>query len=658
MSFLVQLFEKADVKSMMQGMDADSIIQVLIKVMDTSETLKALSDKDKQSLIQTQHQRAVSSFDKLQRSIKEFRQATNDKEDRVVWGVRWLKIAHIFYIWTDVYRKWKVEDVDWSKQLVAQYSFVKKIKQRAPRELEDASLAFWIQPWGNADQLATNSAHYHSMNISTIEEVVYQYQAPKNLYEHFYDLEEEWKARFDSFIEWNDEDRVVKWYDNKKFAWVLLDRASCSEEGNAMGHCGNSPRSHTDDQILSFRRFIAEGDKKYWEPHLTFILMKGGKLHEMKGRNNDKPKEKYHPYIVDLLLMEDLISEIVGGGYMPENNFALSDLDDDVREKLLKKRPDMLHPLERWESSKNDPEANEIFRLYLEGKFNNIISVNDHWVLFETGSQLRDMPYHVSHSKSDFISYAQKDGMKSDTARYLFNLLTELLTNDHDHDDVVEWLAENDDVKLSRENMMTKIIQNLFKTGDRKLIKAFNRELKKIGGGMEGTQQEFDFISREEKLMAEARSVAKILIDNGYDFDTRVSEQLIIRALIEFCEGIAYSLTYGSCTPFIYDNDISNTLPINDTPIACETSFSSDDLPDLDSQSIDEQIEYVIDNSLDGTGDKPNWFGGTNNWRVENDPQYMRLLGEYIYENQFDISLIDKEWIKLAYSSLPDNLKK
>lgn len=671
MSFLVKLFEKADVKSMMQGVDPESIIQVLVKIMDTSETLKALSDNDKQALIRIQQERAVSSFEKLQRNIKEFREAVNDKEDRVVWGVRWLKIAHIYYIWSDVKRKWDVNDVNWQTALVNHYSFAKKMNNRNRVGFEDGVLSFWVQPWGHGDRLIENCRHYHSLGVNTIEEIVYQYQSPSVLYSVFNQLEEEWKSRFDRFIDWNDTDRVIKWYDNKKYAWVMLDRASCRDEGGAMGHCGNSPRSHTDDRILSFRKFIVEGDNKYWEPHLTFILMKGGKLHEMKGRNNEKPKEKYHPYIVDLLMMEDLVTEIVGGGYLPENNFALSDLDDDVKEKLLSKRPDLMHPLERWESSSNDPEAVELFKSYLEERHDNIVSVTSSWVQFDTDETIGDLEYVANSNKRSFISHAQKVGMDANTARRLFNLLTELLANNHDYEDIIEWLAENDEVVFDREDMMTKIIQSLFKTGDRKLIKAFKRELKKIGGDMEGVQQEFDFISREEKLMSEVRSMARILIANDYEFDIRISEQLIINALLEFCEGVLYSLNYGYNNPYIDMNRVEPKLPINDTRITCDTSFS-DDMPDLEG-GLDDQIYYILNNQLDGTGETPNWFGGSDSWRYDWQPEYMRLLGEYLYENKFDTSLLNtvsdrrkfkspkdsnREWIKLAYSALPDNLKK
>ena len=103
-----------------------------------------------------------------------------------------------------------------------------------------------------------------------------------------------------------------------------------------MGHCGNAPRQHTDDVILSLRKVVVSGSDKYHIPHLTFILNGDGELTEMKGRANEKPAKKYHPYIIKLLL-NDAIKGIKGGGYAPENNFSLHDLDENVRKDLMRK---------------------------------------------------------------------------------------------------------------------------------------------------------------------------------------------------------------------------------------------------------------------------------------------------------------------------------
>lgn len=110
------------------------------------------------------------------------------------------------------------------------------------------------------------------------------------------------------------------------YSWVDLERGYCDIESETMGHCGNRG-SIQGDTILSLR------DKQN-RPHLTFILNKGN-LGEMKGKNNDKPNSKYHPYIIELLKMP-IINKIVGGGYLPQNNFKLEDLTKEQAEEIVK----------------------------------------------------------------------------------------------------------------------------------------------------------------------------------------------------------------------------------------------------------------------------------------------------------------------------------
>ena len=113
--------------------------------------------------------------------------------------------------------------------------------------------------------------------------------------------------------------------------WVDLGKGYCDKEGKSMGHCGNAG-AELGDNILSLR------DSKNI-PHLTFIL-NNGILGQMKGRQNDKPSEKYHPAIIELL-KTPIIKQVRGGGYKPENNFSLNDLEEDMKEELLALKPDL-----------------------------------------------------------------------------------------------------------------------------------------------------------------------------------------------------------------------------------------------------------------------------------------------------------------------------
>ena len=113
------------------------------------------------------------------------------------------------------------------------------------------------------------------------------------------------------------------------WSWVNLDRGSCDIEGKAMGHCGNAG-AISGDTVLSLR------DAKN-VPHATFILNNGA-LGEMKGRSNKKPDQSLHKYIKTLLMSPE-VKTLKGGGYMPQNNFDISDLSPSEQIEILKQKP-------------------------------------------------------------------------------------------------------------------------------------------------------------------------------------------------------------------------------------------------------------------------------------------------------------------------------
>jgi len=130
------------------------------------------------------------------------------------------------------------------------------------------------------------------------------------------------------------------------FYWIDLETCDDRDEADAMGHCGRTSKG---DTIISLR------DRKK-SPHVTAAI--GIKdddkaiVYQMKGRNNKKPIEKYHKYIVDLLMNDDLVIDdrectIQGFGneYDKSEDFSPNDLDDDLKDMLLEKRPDINNPI-------------------------------------------------------------------------------------------------------------------------------------------------------------------------------------------------------------------------------------------------------------------------------------------------------------------------
>lgn len=119
------------------------------------------------------------------------------------------------------------------------------------------------------------------------------------------------------------------------FYWIDLETNDCEDEGDAMGHCGYTSA----DTILSLR------DSKK-RPHVTMAIdydhEDGGfdYIHQCKGKNNTKPVEKYHTYIVDLLCNKTIgIENIENDEYNSKDDFHLTDLNEVLFNKLINKNP-------------------------------------------------------------------------------------------------------------------------------------------------------------------------------------------------------------------------------------------------------------------------------------------------------------------------------
>jgi len=110
-----------------------------------------------------------------------------------------------------------------------------------------------------------------------------------------------------------------------KYNWWVLPHSSHLPESKAMGHCGNA--STPDNYLLSLRSI-----KPVW-PVLTFEWNSDDKLlYQSKGPLNAKPGNKFHPYILSLI-MSNLISGINSRySYQPANDFSVFDLSaNDLR---------------------------------------------------------------------------------------------------------------------------------------------------------------------------------------------------------------------------------------------------------------------------------------------------------------------------------------
>jgi hypothetical protein len=242
------------------------------------------------------------------------------KNDRIVWFLRWVRV--------ELAGKLRHTDSD---------AEITKVNRR----LGTNYARYDLVPVNN---LMTNLAHYLSLPIPKIQGVVWGKQSPQGLLQEFKEFEDFWKETSNqrnliAYQEGDEPTKILEFPDG--YVWFDLKQPYCDAEAKAMGHCGNRAAYKRDDTILSLRRLARNVDgQTYWYPVCTFILDGDGELGEMKGRGNDKPLAKYHPYIVALLKLP-IIKGIKGGGHAPQNNFNMNDLDEDVKEELIAEKPDL-----------------------------------------------------------------------------------------------------------------------------------------------------------------------------------------------------------------------------------------------------------------------------------------------------------------------------
>jgi hypothetical protein len=298
--------------------------------------------------------------------------------------------------------------------------------------------------------------HFLSLPVAKISNYVWTTQPSNKIIKDFEEFEEEWKeASGERAVDIQEGDKLILEFDGGTKGWWLLARGACREEGGAMGHCGNVPSVRTGDRILSFR---VKNQNNKWTPNLTFILDKDGYLGEMKGRGNEKPAARYHPYIIELLKQTKLIKGIKGGGYAPENNFRLSDLSETQREELIKINPeymDFLDMVKRF-----GPDNKSVIKKAI-GIMDEFISYESYdseknWFVIESWKDASDLVSDYGNdtakSISDYMSgdrfydlyYDVDDSQISTFLNDLDRIERKSGKNDTTKQRIVEWLKNFD----------------------------------------------------------------------------------------------------------------------------------------------------------------------------------------------------------------------
>lgn len=258
----------------------------------------------------------------VERKIKEIRRAMVRK-DRIVWMLRWYRVDLVLSM--IAYNSMTPDELTHLRTLSNDAIKATGARSHIIGPLEQARYAM---------SSLGKFSHWSGVQCAELKELRFSYQMPSDLIPRMGEIEKTWIQTRDGLVELAPNDKKLIDFGNG-WAWFVLDRGACDVEGNAMGHCGNVPSERKGDRLLSLRKHIT---KDVWSPHLTFILHHNGYLGEMKGRGNLKPTKQYHEMIATLL-EHPKIKGIIGGGYDPQNNFAIDHLPADKQEHLKKTKP-------------------------------------------------------------------------------------------------------------------------------------------------------------------------------------------------------------------------------------------------------------------------------------------------------------------------------
>jgi hypothetical protein len=98
------------------------------------------------------------------------------------------------------------------------------------------------------------------------------------------------------------ENKIIKEYPTNEqgveYYWTLIPSSFCQLESDRMGHCGRTRH----EALISLRSKTPLKQGYISDSHVTVAFGSDGLFYQVKGKKNQKPAEKYFPFIYDLII--------------------------------------------------------------------------------------------------------------------------------------------------------------------------------------------------------------------------------------------------------------------------------------------------------------------------------------------------------------------
>ena len=266
--------------------------------------------------------------------------------DRMMWFMRLLRLGmYGTPAYNELYYSSRPTEIE---PLYKTYKdAIKKYNRKATRhgadplyvsdsyEMRGIQLA-WIPPglYYEGDDILRHVQHFMALNLPCINEIPFGWKRPDTLLEEMRECEEAWQdqlERYKRLLPIKSPFPVFLETSNPNFVWFNSESDSCEYDLEAMGDCAHDEGATL---LLLWERVEQEGEE-YWLPRVrsSWFENSDGKIGQIKGAANSKPKEKYWPYILEMLY-DERIKGVKKGTWNVENDFSVTWLTEEEQDEV------------------------------------------------------------------------------------------------------------------------------------------------------------------------------------------------------------------------------------------------------------------------------------------------------------------------------------
>jgi hypothetical protein len=145
------------------------------------------------------------------------------------------------------------------------------------------------------------------------------------------------------------------------YYWIDKEMSNCREEGDCMGHCGNT-KAETIWSLRHVSKFYTGGTGRNCNSYITVAVSPDeNKWYQAKGKANTKPKPEYWDYIADIFVDNEIFS--YDTEYASDKDFGVEEFKS-VIEDNPEKYPNGDEIIEKLGESGISAKAEKLFAEY------------------------------------------------------------------------------------------------------------------------------------------------------------------------------------------------------------------------------------------------------------------------------------------------------